>query len=127
MQVVPSTAGSDVYQFLHGKKGYPSRKSLFTPPTNITYGTAYLHLLKNRLLTGIDDPVSREYCMISGYNGGPGAVLRTFAKDRKRAPATINALTPGQVYNTLHSSLPHAETRRYLGKVLEAKKEFVNF
>ncbi len=127
MQVVPTTAGSDVYQFLHGKKGYPSRESLFTPPTNIAYGTAYLHLLKNRFLKGINDPVSREYCMISGYNGGPGAVLKTFDKDRKRSPARINALSPGQVYDTLRSGLPHAETRRYLGKVLEAKKEFINF
>jgi len=127
MQVVPTTAGSDVYQFLHDKKGYPSRESLYNPPTNIAYGTAYLHLLQNRFLKGIDDPVSREYCMIAGYNGGPGAVLRTFDKDRKRAPSRINNMPPNQVYDTLRSSLPHAETRRYLGKVLEAKKEFVNF
>jgi membrane-bound lytic murein transglycosylase C len=127
MQVVPATAGSDVYLFLHGKKGYPSRETLFNPPSNIIYGTAYLHLLKNRFLKKINDPVSREYCIIAGYNGGAGAVLRTFDKNRKQATAKINAMPPGLVYKTLRSDLPHAETRRYLGKVIESKKEFVNF
>ncbi|MBI9081511.1 MAG: membrane-bound lytic murein transglycosylase MltC [Pseudodesulfovibrio sp.] len=127
MQVVPATAGSDVYLFLHGKKGYPSRETLFNPQSNITYGTAYLHLLKNRFLKKINDPISREYCMIAGYNGGAGAVLRTFDKNRKHATAKINAMPPGLVYETLRSGLPHAETRRYLGKVIESKKEFVNF
>jgi len=127
MQVVPSTAGGDVYRFLHGKDGYPTREALFEPPTNITYGTAYLHLLENRFLGGINDHVSREYCMIAGYNGGPGAVLRTFDKDRNRAKSAINAMPAGQVYETLQARLPHSETKRYLVKVLEAKKEFVNF
>ncbi len=49
MQVVQKTAGSDVYRFLHGKAGIPSRDTLFQPITNITYGTAYLHLLDTRL------------------------------------------------------------------------------
>jgi len=127
MQVVPSTAGSDVYLLLNDQKGYPSRNALFSPPTNITYGTAYLHLLKDRFLKNIKDPISREYCIIAGYNGGPGAVLRTFDKDRNRASDRINSIPPDQVYDTLRSRLPHAETRRYLGKVLETKKEFVNF
>lgn len=127
MQVVQKTAGSDVYRLLHGKEGAPTRNALFEPPTNITYGTAYLHLLDDRFLGGITDPVSREYCVIAGYNGGPGAVLRTFHRDRKKAPAAINALPTSRVYETLRKQLPHDETRRYLGKVLEAKKHFVNF
>ena len=127
MQVVQKTAGSDVYRLLHGREGAPTREALFEPPTNITYGTAYLHLLDDRFLGGITDPVSREYCVIAGYNGGPGAVLRTFHSDRKRAPDTINAMPPSRVYETLKKRLPHDETKRYLGKVLEAKKHFVNF
>lgn len=127
MQVVPNTAGRDVYRFLHGTQGTPTKQALFEPPTNITYGTAYLHLLGNRFLAGVNNPVSREYCMIAGYNGGAGAVLRTFHKDTTRAKRAINRLSPGEVYTTLKAHLPHAETRRYLGKVLEAKKEFVNF
>ena len=127
MQVVQRTAGSDVYQFLHNTKGMPSREALFTPPTNIVYGTAYLHLLDTRFLKGVTDPVAREYCTIAGYNGGAGTVLRTFNKDRTKAARMINAMAPGQVYTKLRKDLPYQETRRYLGKVLEAKKHFVNF
>jgi len=127
MQVVPSTAGSDVYRLLHGKAGQPSRKTLFEPPSNITYGTAYLHMLDTRFLGGIKNPVSREYCVIAGYNGGAGGVLKTFDRDRTRAAGKINSMQPAEVYATLRKSLPFAETRRYLGKVLEAKKQFVNF
>lgn len=126
MQVVPKTAGSDVYSMLHGKKGRPSSNSLLDPATNITYGTGYLHMLQYRLLSGITDPVSREYCVIAGYNGGPGAVLRTFNRDREKAARTINALGPMRVYERLRQNLPHDETRRYLAKVLNAKKQFVN-
>lgn len=127
MQVVPSTAGSDVYALLHGTKGAPSRDTLFVPSNNITYGTAYLHLLDTRFLSAIKDPVSREYCMIAGYNGGAGSVLRTFHRNRSQAATTINATPPAKVYATLRAELPYQETRRYLGKVLEAKKYFVNF
>jgi membrane-bound lytic murein transglycosylase C len=127
MQVVPSTAGSDVYRFLHGKSGQPSRQDLFEPPANITYGTAYLHLLDTRFLGGVTDPVSREYCVIAGYNGGAGSVLKTFDGNKTRAVSKINALPPADVYGTLRRKLPYAETQRYLGKVLEAKKQFVNF
>jgi membrane-bound lytic murein transglycosylase C len=127
MQVVPATAGSDVYQYLNGKKGKPSRKGLFVPATNITYGSAYLHLLNTRFLGSIDNPVSREYCVIAGYNGGAGGVLRTFDRNRKQAVNEINKLPPAQVYETLRSDLPYQETRHYLYKVLEAKKRFVNY
>ncbi len=127
MQVVQRTAGSDVYQLLHNKKGIPSRDTLFSPSGNITYGTAYLHLLDTRYLKSVTNPTSREYCTIAGYNGGAGGVLRTFNKDRTKAARAINAMSPGEVYKTLRKDLPYQETRRYLGKVLEAKKHFVNF
>nr|WP_321257599.1 membrane-bound lytic murein transglycosylase MltC [uncultured Pseudodesulfovibrio sp.] len=127
MQVVPKTAGSDVYRYLNGKKGQPSKQDLLNASTNIIYGSAYLHLLGTRFLKGITNPTSREYCVIAGYNGGAGTVLRTFDKDKKNAAQTINRLSPGEVYTTLRTDTPYAETRRYLGKVLEAKKQFVNF
>jgi len=126
MQVVPSTAGSDVYEYLNGKPGIPSRKGLFVPATNIKYGSAYLHLLNTRFLGSINNPVSREYCVIAGYNGGAGGVLRTFDRDRKKAVAKINSIPPDQVYDKLRRDLPYQETRRYLYKVLEAKKRFIN-
>ncbi|MUM76941.1 membrane-bound lytic murein transglycosylase MltC [Pseudodesulfovibrio sp. F-1] len=127
MQVVAATAGSDVYRLLNGREGQPGQDDLFHPPTNITYGTAYLHLLDTRYLSGVADPVSREYCVIAGYNGGAGGVLRTFHSDRAKAARRINGMHPGAVYDTLRTSLPHAETRRYLGKVVDARRHFVNF
>ncbi|WP_277872923.1 murein transglycosylase domain-containing protein [Pseudodesulfovibrio cashew] len=127
MQVVPSTAGSDVYRFLNGHDGTPRRDKLFVPSTNILYGSAYLHLLDTRFLGAINNPVSREYCVIAGYNGGAGGVLKTFSRDRDEAADRINSLPPAQVYSTLRTRLPHDETRRYLLKVLDAKKHFVNF
>lgn len=126
MQVVPGTAGADVFRLLNGRNGEPSGNSLLDPAVNIRYGTAYLHLLDRRYLGGIADGASREYCVIAAYNGGPGAVLRTFDRSSGRAVRIINGMAAGEVYDRLVSRLPSGETRRYLGKVLHAKKLFVN-
>jgi len=127
MQIVPSTAGRDVYALIHGRDGTPSQAELFDPPTNIRYGSAYLHLLSARYLRSIENPLSREYCVIAAYNAGAGAVLRTFHADRDQAPDIINALSPGEVYSRIRNAIPKDEARRYLVKVIEAKKDFVNF
>jgi len=127
MQVVPATAGQDVHRFLKGAGGLPSREFLMRPEDNIRYGTAYLHLLQDRYLSRIRDPVSREYCVIAAYNAGAGNVLRTFDPDRERAQDRINALGPLQVFAALRTGLPSDEARRYLVKVMEAKRQFVNF
>jgi membrane-bound lytic murein transglycosylase C len=127
MQIVPGTAGQDVYRFLNKRDGYPSREELFVPANNITYGSAYLHLLDDRYLLGIRNPVSREYCVIAAYNGGAGSVLGTFDEDRTKAVSKINSLAPGDVYRRLRGRLPSPESRRYLGKVIHAQKEFVSF
>lgn len=125
MQIVPRSAGAEVTEFLTGKKGQPSKEYLFEPANNVLYGTAYLHLLDTRHLNRVADPVSREYCIIAAYNGGSGAVLRSFHRDRTAAAERINAMSPGQVYEHLRAKLPYAETRRYLMKVVRAKKLFV--
>ena len=127
MQVVPSTAGQDVHRFLNNADGLPSREFLFNPGNNIQYGATYLHILHYKYLSDIQDPVSREYCVIAAYNTGAGNVLRTFDSDRNRAPQRINKLGPLQVFKTLQTKLPHDEARRYLAKVMDAKKKFVNF
>ena len=126
MQVVPTTAGQDVHKFLN-RSGLPSKNFLLEPQNNIQYGTAYLHLLNYKYLNDIQNPVSREYCVIAAYNTGAGNVLRTFDPERERASRRINSLEPLQVYNTLRETLSHDEARRYLVKVLDNKKEFVNF
>ncbi|BBD08305.1 murein transglycosylase domain-containing protein [Desulfovibrio ferrophilus] len=125
MQIVPRSAGAEVSKYLTGKSGKPDKQFLFQPENNILYGTAYLHLLDTRHLNKVTDPISREYCMIAAYNGGSGTVLRSFDKDRTRAVARINALTPKQVYEHLRTRVPFAETRRYLDKVVNSKKLFV--
>ncbi len=125
MQVVPKTAGADVYTFLNGKQGYPSSDLLYQPEDNIRYGTAYLHLLGSRYLAGIANPVAREYCVIASYNGGMGTVLRTFHANRSKAVEIINGMSPQEVYEKLVRYLPYQETRRYLGKVVSARRDFV--
>lgn len=127
MQVVPATAGQDVHRFLYHADGLPSREDLLNPEDNIRYGTAYLHLLQDRYLGQIKDPVSREYCVIAAYNAGAGTVLRTFDPDRNRAPDRINSLPPFEVLAALRADLPSHEGRRYLAKVIDAKRDFVNF
>jgi membrane-bound lytic murein transglycosylase C len=127
MQIVPTTAGLDVRRFLNNTDSLPSTSFLFDPENNIQYGTAYLHLLHYKYLDGIQNPVSREYCIIAAYNTGAGNVLRTFDSNRDRALQRLNRLDPLQVFKTLRTKLPRDETRRYLSKVMNARKGFVNF
>jgi len=126
MQIVPTSAGRDVNRHLK-KSGLPSKNFLFQPANNIQYGTVFLHLLDQQYLNAITNPLSRHYCVIAAYNTGAGNVLRTFDRSRETAPARINRLSPHEVFNTLKSDLPYKETRRYLTKVVEAQKAFVNF
>ncbi len=120
MQVVPESAGGEAHAFLTGSRGVPDAGLLFSPEENIRYGAAYLHLLLSRHFNGVEDAASRELCAIAAYNGGPGAVLRVFDKDRGAAIAAINALSPGEVYQVLKTSMPTEESRRYVDKVLDA-------
>ncbi len=125
MQIVPTSAGRDAYRQLYGKDGIPSSHYLFNPRNNIEMGVAYLNLLEYKYLAAIRNPVSREYCTIAAYNGGVGSVLATFSRNRTRAAEIINRLSPAQVYITLRTRYHRAETRRYLWKVLMARKDFV--
>jgi membrane-bound lytic murein transglycosylase C len=126
MQIVPTSAGRDVNRYLK-KSGLPTKTFLFKPVNNIQYGTVFLHLLDQQYLNEIYNPVSRHYCVIAAYNTGAGNVLRTFDRSRAKAPARINQLSPPEVYQTLKTKLPYKETRRYIVKVVNAQKEFVNF
>ena len=118
MQVVPATAGGEVYAYLTGFRGQPSADLLLQPETNIQYGTTYLHLLSSRYFHGVFNKTSRELCVIAAYNGGPGAVIRLFGTETEDAAIAINALTPEEVYTTLTSKMPSQETRQYVSIVL---------
>lgn len=125
MQVVPSTAGADSHELITGQKGTPSKQMLFTPETNIHYGSAYLHILYTRYLKDIKNPQSQEYCVIAAYNTGSGNVLRAFHNDRNKAIDVINSLSPKQVYKKLASKLQKAEAREYVQKVSGFKKQYI--
>lgn len=125
MQVVPSTAGKDVYTRVKKRGGQPTQSVLFKPEQNIDIGTAYLHILDDIYLKKLNNTKSREYSVISAYNGGAGNVFKTFSKDRKHAPAVINNLSPSQVFWRLTQKHPRAESRRYLEKVTDYKKKYM--
>lgn len=123
MQVVQHTAGVDVFR-LKGKSGKPSRSYLFDPENNIDAGTAYLAILQKSYLSGISDPTSRRYAVITAYNGGAGSVLRIFSSDKNTAFGKINALSSSEFYQTLATKHPAAESRNYLVKVSKAQKGY---
>lgn len=124
MQVVPASAGRDVYRALNNQDGIPSKEMLFTPKTNIQYGSTYLNILFTRYIKGVKNSLSHEYCVIAAYNTGSGNVLSVFHKDRTKAVEVINSMTSAEVYRKLRTSLKYEEARNYLHKVTNAKKEF---
>lgn len=124
MQVVPATAGRDVYNLVKKKSGEPTKEVLFSPENNIDIGSAYLHILQTRYLVKVSNKVSQEYSMISAYNGGTGNVLKTFDNDRTRAMNKINQTSTSNVYKKLRYDHPRTESRNYLEKVTKAKKNY---
>ncbi|KPD24394.1 murein transglycosylase domain-containing protein [Idiomarina zobellii] len=124
MQVVPSTAGRDVFERIRKIPGQPTSQQLFDPAQNIDIGSAYLHILNTQYLKAVSNPNSREYAIISAYNGGAGNVLKTFSSNRSRALQIINRSQPGLVYQSLISKHPLAESRRYLEKVMYFKQNY---
>lgn len=125
MQVVPRTAGNEVYTYLSGKNATPKPEVLFAPESNIEYGTTYLHLLTTRHFGEVKNPISRELCAIAAYNGGPNAVYRVFNRDKNKAVEQINRLSSEELYAKLLNGLSSQETRDYLPKVLSARNDFL--
>ena len=124
MQIVPSTAGRDVFDKIKGRPDQPTPQYLYDPENNIDTGTAYLKILQERYLVKITDHNSKRYSVISAYNGGAGNVMKTFSSNRDTAIKKINQLSSSQVYQQLTTKHPSGESRRYLYKVNKAQKEF---
>jgi membrane-bound lytic murein transglycosylase C len=124
MQIVPATAGRDVYKQIKKRSGEPTKEALFDPDFNIDIGGAYLHLVDDRYLKEIKDSNSRSFATIAAYNGGVSTALRTFDRDPKRAVAQINRLSSDAVYDRLRRNHPFAETRRYVEKVRSAEANY---
>ncbi|MDA8962133.1 murein transglycosylase domain-containing protein [Congregibacter sp.] len=125
MQIVPTSAGRDVFERIKKRSGQPTKKQLFNADFNIDIGSAYLHLLSDTYLAKIRDPNSREYTTISAYNGGSGSALRTFSSNQDTALQRINGMTSNEVYRQLTKKHPFAETRRYLEKVRAAERKYL--
>ncbi len=117
MQIVPETAGTEVYKFLK-KEGKPSSHELMHPETNISYGTAYIYLLRRYHLVGIENSAVKNVLTIASYNAGSGAVLRHFGSTRAEAVRKINDMEYTEVLNSILTSFRSSETRRYVRKVL---------
>lgn len=119
MQIKASTAGREVYR-VQGRRGQPTNSELRDPVKNIDIGTAYLKILQDQSLSGIRNPETLRYATIVSYANGAGALLRTFSRDRDRAIAMINSMTPEEFYQHVQDKHPAAQAPRYLWKVTTA-------
>jgi membrane-bound lytic murein transglycosylase C len=129
MQLVPTSGGREAYRRAKNQDIVPSTDYLFDAENNIELGAAYLSVLTYDQLDGVDDRMSRDYCVISAYNTGPSNVMRAFtdAKGKQRFQdglQQINSLSPSQVFQTLHEKLPYEETRNYLPTVNTNRKRY---
>jgi membrane-bound lytic murein transglycosylase C len=127
MQLVPTSGGREAFRVAKGEDGIPSKQYLFEPENNIELGVAYLNVLTFKQLERVENPIAREYCVISAYNTGPSNVLRAFSRNKDDAVNVINGLQPPEIYQRLRAHLPYDETRRYLHKVVTARREFLSF
>jgi soluble lytic murein transglycosylase len=102
MQLTPGTA--KFIEHLSGGSTF-ELTDLSTPQVNIAYGTYYLRYLLDRY-------GDNEALALAAYNGGEGNVDRWVAKARASGEGlTIEAI-------------PFAETREYVRKVLDARRQY---
>ena len=103
MQIMPETA-----DYIASKSGGTqfTRADLATPQINISYGTWYLRYLLNKYH-------GNTILTLAAYNGGEGKV------DEWRAVAAAR----GEKFRVA-SHVPFKETRDYVTRVLNARKEY---
>jgi membrane-bound lytic murein transglycosylase C len=124
MQLKMDTAVKDIYETIYPKTALPPVEILFDPKENAKLGVAYLWLIQNKYLKDIEDKEKLEYCTIAAYNAGAGTVLRTFHEDKIEATKVINALSASEVLHKLMHDMQSEQGKRYVAKVLEAKKKY---
>lgn len=126
MQVVPRTAGRDVYRVLNGKDEIPSAEYLYNPDQNVHFGSTYIDILMNRYMRGIEDKTVHEYLVICAYNTGAGNVARAYINSTNfnKARDTINSMSAQENYDYLLANLPWDETKNYLKKVTERRSQY---
>jgi membrane-bound lytic murein transglycosylase C len=131
MQLVPTSGAREAYRYVYNQDRVVNDTYLYEPKNNIELGTAYLNRLYYLHLADIQNPHSRMWCAIAGYNTGPSNVLRAFGGKyskaqhgnydnwKKSAIAQINRMSADDVYMHLRGNLPYVETRDYVKKVGE--------
>lgn len=121
MQIVPTSAGKDVSNFLQGKPLLLSPEYLFQADNNVEAGSTYMHILSNRYFKNVRNAQSRIYMSIAAYNTGPGNVAKTLSgsKSLNQASIAANAMSSENVYTLMVNKLPAQETRNYLQKVVK--------
>lgn len=126
MQIVPRTAGRDVYRVLNGKDAIPSPDYLYDPDKNVLFGSTYIDILMNRYMRGIEDKTVHEYLVICAYNTGAGNVARAYINSTNfsKARSKINSMSAQENYDYLLANLPWPETQDYLKKVSSRKAQY---
>lgn len=121
MQIVPSSAGKDVYQALTGKKRLLPPSYLYNAKNNIELGTKYIQIIQEQYLNGVKNKESLFYCTATAYNAGIGTLVKSFTgsyKKRKEAIRIINSMSPEAVYTHLRTSKKlNKEARDYVKKI----------
>lgn len=126
MQIVPATAGRDVYRRLRNQDGVPTPDFLYNPGNNLLFGCTYVDILMNQYIRGVTSPQVHEYLAISAYNTGAGNVARAYTGNTRirEAVAMANQMSEEENYEHLIANLPFDETRDYLQKVTERRLQY---
>ena len=121
MQLIPSYAGREAYQFLHREDRIITPQYLYTPKNNINLGSAYLYLLYNKHLSDVQGKDKRLFLTICSYNCGPTAIRQKIIQ-RHQVPF----MPSENLYRLLRSKTPK-ETGDYLRKVTERSNLYSDF
>lgn len=124
MQVIPSTAGADVFQKIKHRHDKPTANYLFNPYNNIDTGVGYFYILKNKYFKNVKNNTNLTYSIISAYNGGSSAVYKVFSSNKNVAIDELNRIPSALAYKKLTTMHPKKEARDYLKKVTKYKSNF---
>ncbi|MFW6347543.1 MAG: transglycosylase SLT domain-containing protein, partial [Cyclonatronaceae bacterium] len=126
MQIVPTTAGRDVYRELNRQDGIPTPEFLYEPGQNLLFGSVYITILRDRYIRGVASPLVHEYMIICAYNTGAGNVAKAYTGNTRIGDAVeiANGMSPEENFNHLLEHLPYEETIDYLQKITERRESY---
>jgi membrane-bound lytic murein transglycosylase C len=126
MQIVPTSAGRDVYRELNQQDGIPTPEFLYQPAQNMLFGSVYITILRDRYIPGVESTLVHDYMIISAYNTGAGNVARAYTGETgiREAVRVANSMSAEENYNHLVAHLPYEETRDYLAKITERRESY---